>query len=361
MPYIDIEDIDFLQRAALIEHAIVQLLHYDNPDNLLSIISDESYQYIVSHRFPPEVIRGCLKNETDLDVLKSLFSDATRNNVLDMFSAEKHTCEESFKFENGAPAISLTYAASGDFHCYNDRQDFVLKEGQCCISSAFLSFEQCPGCDSIAIVTTLHEQYYTDVLLCRLPNGKLFDKIFADNILNHCITGDTIVFETNSSKKLSFLMVNAFQEFVANYFLFNEVINSYILLIFSTLLTDYVTRLESNPTAAESTQLHNITDYIQGHLSTATLNNIAEHFHYAPSYLSSLIKSLSGRNFSELVRDAKLNRACVLLQYSALSVKNIINEIGYSNSSHFYKLFHDRYHCSPSEYRILKSSDYHKW
>ena len=43
------------------------------------------------------------------------------------------------------------------------------------------------------------------------------------------------------------------------------------------------------------------------------------------------------------------------LQNTTLSIDKIIVHIGYENSSYFYRVFREKYGCSPSEYRLHPS------
>lgn len=345
-------DLELLRQESLIEKAINRLLLAEDSELLLKILDDSIYEYALKHRFPSRVLADCKRSSGDIDVLKQLFKPAVRNGVIELFSMTNHTTDQTFVFESGHPCISLVYAISGDLHCWTSGQDFVLREGESCISSSFLSFESYSEDQGIAIMCLMHERYFTDILLNRLPKGNLFNRIFSGNILEHSISGNILQIDTKDSSRLRFFMTNVFREYVDSYFQFDEIINSYILLIFSELLSNYSEDFaDISGDEAGSAQLKDITDYMQDHLATVTLGDVAEHFHYSPSYLSGLIKRLSGSTFTELIRDTRLNRASVMLQYSNISISEIIRELGYSNTSFFYNLFQRRFGCTPSEYR----------
>ncbi|MDE5597397.1 MAG: helix-turn-helix transcriptional regulator, partial [Lachnospiraceae bacterium] len=56
-------------------------------------------------------------------------------------------------------------------------------------------------------------------------------------------------------------------------------------------------------------------------------------------------------NFKELLQQRKLQQAAYLLSQTPLSVEQIMENIGYDNSSYFYRKFRDKYGCSPRTYR----------
>ena len=62
---------------------------------------------------------------------------------------------------------------------------------------------------------------------------------------------------------------------------------------------------DSNRTGAPS--IIAILKYIQQNFRTASLKDVADAFHYEPSYLGKYIKAMTGKNFTEIVRNLRLN------------------------------------------------------
>lgn len=57
------------------------------------------------------------------------------------------------------------------------------------------------------------------------------------------------------------------------------------------------------------------------------------------------------------IQDIRLSRAAELLKQPTLPVTTVMEEIGYSNITHFYKIFEKRFHMTPAEYRSSISPD----
>lgn len=91
--------------------------------------------------------------------------------------------------------------------------------------------------------------------------------------------------------------------------------------------------------------------YLGEHCTDASLESCAAHFGYNPSYFSRLIHEQSGRNFSELLRDFRLEHACVLLRETELPVSQIAVLAGYNHMGNFYKQFKGKYGFLPKELR----------
>ena len=91
--------------------------------------------------------------------------------------------------------------------------------------------------------------------------------------------------------------------------------------------------------------------YLSENCATASLESCAAYFSYNPSYLSRLIREQSGRNFSQLLRDFKLEHACMLLRETELPVSQIAALTGYNHMGNFYKQFKGKYGFLPKELR----------
>ncbi|MDD5848777.1 MAG: helix-turn-helix transcriptional regulator [Firmicutes bacterium] len=93
-----------------------------------------------------------------------------------------------------------------------------------------------------------------------------------------------------------------------------------------------------------------IMQYMADHSDVVTLKDIASHFSYHPNYISALLHKETGRKFTEILLEKRMERAVLLLKNTTLSIEEIAAMLGYSNSSNFYKAFREYYHTTPREY-----------
>lgn len=91
--------------------------------------------------------------------------------------------------------------------------------------------------------------------------------------------------------------------------------------------------------------------YLTEHCDTVTLMELSQFFNYSERQMARILKEYTGRNFTDLVQNIKMSRACELLRNPQISIQEIIDTVGYSNSSHFYRLFKKQYQITPTEYR----------
>ncbi|WP_217593820.1 response regulator [Cohnella sp. GbtcB17] len=82
-----------------------------------------------------------------------------------------------------------------------------------------------------------------------------------------------------------------------------------------------------------------------------TLERAAEHFFFNASYFSTLIKSRTGRTFSEHVTEARMRKARELLAENRLKIYEIAAECGYQDTKYFCRVFKKQYGMSPEAYK----------
>lgn len=99
----------------------------------------------------------------------------------------------------------------------------------------------------------------------------------------------------------------------------------------------------------KSNELDLIT-YIQSNISTATLGEYAKLCNYSSSLISKKIKTEYNITFIEILQELRLKTTANMLISTDKSIDNIINEVGYTNKTHFYEIFKAKYHMTPKQY-----------
>ncbi|WP_059051313.1 response regulator transcription factor [Paenibacillus senegalimassiliensis] len=84
-----------------------------------------------------------------------------------------------------------------------------------------------------------------------------------------------------------------------------------------------------------------------------TLENLAEQFYFNPSYFSTLFKNYTGRTFSEMLTETRINRAKELLSdpECTLKIYDIAERSGYRDTKYFGRIFKRYVGVSPEAYR----------
>ncbi len=121
------------------------------------------------------------------------------------------------------------------------------------------------------------------------------------------------------------------------------------LMLELTQLTYKVT--VGNPSSYEQELVLKALSYIENHYRTASLEDFCRNVNRPTYYISRLMKRYSPYTFTQYVQRRRLVQAVYLLTETDIPIEDIITDVGYENSSHFYRLFKQTYHMSPREYR----------
>lgn len=94
-----------------------------------------------------------------------------------------------------------------------------------------------------------------------------------------------------------------------------------------------------------------ILNYILSNYKEISLKQLSIKFNYSERQMARILKEYTGKTFINIIQDIKLQNACALLKNPDISINKIIDSVGYSNSTHFYKIFKKSYGVTPIDYR----------
>lgn len=98
-------------------------------------------------------------------------------------------------------------------------------------------------------------------------------------------------------------------------------------------------------------------DYIRGHMENEIgRDEVARHVGISPGHLSEVLKERTGRSFVELLREARVRRACEMLGTSEASLAEIAAACGFCDQSYFTRVFKDVRGITPKQYREQSQS-----
>ncbi len=104
-----------------------------------------------------------------------------------------------------------------------------------------------------------------------------------------------------------------------------------------------------------SSKIADILNYIFENFQTITLKETARHFYFSVPYLSTTIRNATGKPFSRLLQDYKLQQAANMLKDTGMKVEQICEAVGYQDASQFARAFKKVYALTPKEYRRMYS------
>ena len=83
-------------------------------------------------------------------------------------------------------------------------------------------------------------------------------------------------------------------------------------------------------------------------------HDLASQLHYDPDYMNKIVKRRTGMSLLKYGRNFTLKESARLLAYTDMNISDIMRRLGFTNRSHFYTIFKEKYGLTPNEYRQKK-------
>jgi AraC-like DNA-binding protein len=158
---------------------------------------------------------------------------------------------------------------------------------------------------------------------------------------------------------ISGIMANIQEEYHSNIDKFSKnIIISHIenLLSYSERFYNrqFITREKANHQILERLE-KSLNDYFNSDSLISkglpTVQNIAHNLNVSSSYLSSLLRVVTGKNTQQHIHDKLIEKAKEKLSTTELSISEIAYGLGFEHSQAFSRLFKSKTNQSPSEFR----------
>jgi AraC family transcriptional regulator, transcriptional activator of pobA len=128
-------------------------------------------------------------------------------------------------------------------------------------------------------------------------------------------------------------LLNYSERFYQRQFITRKISNHQILDRLETVLTDYFKQADRMGQGLPTVQF------------------VADELHVSPSYLSSLLKSLTGQNTQQHIHEKLIAKAKEKLSTTEMTVSEIAYALGFEHPQSFSKLFKTKTNLSPIEFR----------
>lgn len=180
------------------------------------------------------------------------------------------------------------------------------------------------------------------------PQSALF------NFLLNISTGDfnhirSLIFRNTGKTGVATVIETIMNEYFFPREYSDEIISSYLPILFLTLTRDYKnTLIDAGMDQYSEPVIFQVLNEIDHHYDTVTLDSVAKKLSYNKNYLSNLIKAKTGNTFTELLNKQRLNRAHLLITSTKIPISRIITEVGFSNKNYFYKKYKESYQHLPT-------------
>lgn len=131
-----------------------------------------------------------------------------------------------------------------------------------------------------------------------------------------------------------------------------------VKLFFYSALMSIIQDCSAQQSSASDTVTNDIIEKIRNYTYlNLPVSDIYARYNYSPATIIGKFKQQTGMSIIQYQNDIKLQYAASLLRETDFSIEQIINEIGFVSSSHFYSNFKKRYKLTPQQYRIAASNN----
>ncbi len=250
--------------------------------------------------------------------------------------------------------IEVIYMCSGSTHHVIDGKDVFLQEGEVLLLNQKAVQEIYPaGMDDVAVNFIVLPEFF-DCGLKMMGEEKNFLRDFVID----CLKGENgaagyIHFKVADILPIQNLLENLIWS-IWHRQPNKRSINQITMGLLFLQLMNYTDRMETGFGNRQQGVMISVLGYVEEHYRDGELSKLARLLHYDLYWLSREIKKITGKNYTELVQEKRLNQAVYLLEHTTMSVMDIGMSVGYDNISYFHRIFQKRYGMTPRKYRVTK-------
>ena len=248
--------------------------------------------------------------------------------------------------------VEMVFMCAGSTtHIINGSTELVLNEGDLLFLNQNVYHEILPAGEGDIAVNFIILPEFFDRPISMIERENILRDFLISTLAGDAAMNDYLYIRTKGIVPVENLLENMIWTLIGRHSMMDTINQTSMGLLLMNLsrFADQIGR--GDPQHEEQSLMFSVLDYIEHHYQDGTLAEISALSHLPAYQISRMLKKRTGKNFKELLRLRKLQQAAYLLQNSTLSIDRIIEHIGYENSSYFYRMFREKYGCSPSGYR----------
>lgn len=250
------------------------------------------------------------------------------------------------------PWVELNYMYSGTCTQQVNGRPVTLAAGQALLLDQN-TVHSLPvlGEEDILLNLIIRKEYLTAAFFNRISQKNLISQFFINAITDGLTHDSYMFFPAEGRRRLRVYIQEYFCEIYDPSPCSEDILSSLFTLILTELIQACQAGAAPEHTPAQDTSVLPILRYIEQNYRSITLTEAAAHFSLNPNYLSNLLKARTGASFRTLVSRQRMIAARQLLLNSDLPIAEVARQVGYENTTFFYKKFEAETGCSPSALR----------
>lgn len=250
----------------------------------------------------------------------------------------KHKCFEIIYLYKGSSILNF------------ENKKIFLEKGDFCIISPDTEhdfYTEDSASIAFPIMVNVDTFYTTFISLLNLNHilGNFFKEILTNKSKHNYL-----IFHTGENKDIKYIAKKLFYEPYRFDMYTNDCCVEWLKLLFSYVLRGY-SNFEQYYNHSSSNNFSDIILYINKNYKTVSLNEVANKFSYSRTYLSLIIKQMTGISYTDLIKRMKMEESKYYLLNTDKTIEEIAFSAGYNSADHFSRTFRSFYGTSPKKYK----------
>lgn len=249
--------------------------------------------------------------------------------------------------------FDMYYVFSGCCPIHFPDETIVLKPGSVLIvAPSVVHASPCYSDDCVLMYYNIRSSTFDQVFWNQLPADNLMSSFFRQ-ALGGQLSTSYLHFESSDDVDIKHILFQIYQEHQQEEQYRSQMINALMSTFFILLLRRYAgtARLPRTDEFYWKHEFSAILNFIQTYFATASIEDVAEHFHYSRRQISRIIQNCMGMSYSDLILKLRMEKAAKLILQKNISIDAIATTVGYSTISSFYRAFTKYFGCPPVAYQ----------
>lgn len=306
-------------------------------------------------------------NRANDDKYLNFLMTSPRENTFYSFKTENEINHFNMRPPHIHDFYELLIVLDGEIHQLIEKTDFVFHSGSCCLMNHNIVHKEIFSSDatllfigmSKELVQQLSEDepkvYFPDI---ERPGHNPILRFLSDN-LDNPDTKEYLDFMPSLNNKDWHHTLHAITDNILRAIMFPKLGSTYVIKGMLLELFDYL----SNPEHFHFTPVHveadndfllftHISHILEDTNGRITRSELEQLLNYSGNYLNSIVKKYTNSCLFDYSQTFCMKRAAALLLETTASISEIMDELHFTNTTHFYKCFKEHYHMTPKQYRI---------
>ena len=231
-------------------------------------------------------------------------------------------------------------------------QKIILNEGDILFLSQRAEQEILPaGIDDIAVNFIILPEFFDKVFLLLEGEKNPLNEFLMSCVFKSQTSYSYLYFNVAQVLPIQNLIENMIWSIANNLYNKNS-INQKTMGLLLLQIMNHTDKIQSSNSDFKEDLTLNVLDYINKNYKKGSLTELSALLNYDMHWLSKRIKRNTGKTFTDLLQEKRMLQASYLLKETQIPIAEIIESIGYENSSFFFRKFKDTYGISPKKYRV---------